>query len=337
MSNQSDCMLYALSAWKEMSWSKFRQIFGQLFVQYLSDSEIGDGGEHVLIARRHTVRMLEWLGHCDFDFNQVSNRVTIGPSILALIPMRGLPKAILCGARGPDTLTNLKNVCSTLPASVSVSEAKQDDALSFVPKRVEVEADSLKVLKEVADSLGVNFSPTPPAWSILEYSASLQINLCKYEWVCADEINWPRRDFCLDSLRFVRPYQHNASLRLSCYNDPIRSTRKYYLWRDNERVSVDPNWARYAVLQSVHKSILLYDEHKFCLAIPCTVPPPRLIARGLSLLSGRVPERQYITVKQNNSNLDKLEHYCFTNVPHDIAELVCTKLSQELIYQSLPT
>src|SRR5260370_41837148 len=98
-----DSVLFALSAWGQCSWQKFRRTFDDLHLQSLSVSgqvAVPPGAN----VRLNAARTLDSLGHCEVVFG-ADGDVLVAPSVLAAEPVAGLPRAVLGGSRSPDTLT----------------------------------------------------------------------------------------------------------------------------------------------------------------------------------------------------------------------------------------
>ena len=95
----SEQLIYALSTLGELGLAKFNDIFKRL---YLPE----DDKDYDYNMRHQTIRYLESLGYCEFDYDQ--RRVFMCPPALVLLPSFGLPKALLTGARTPKFIASIK-------------------------------------------------------------------------------------------------------------------------------------------------------------------------------------------------------------------------------------
>lgn len=327
----SDRLLYVLSAKQETSWTAFKSAFGSLYTSIASASDIEE--QRIKNKRLEVVRALDALGHCDFDFT--GNRVYVAPPTLVRLPCAGFPQAVLAGARSPQTLEQIKDICNSLGNHIKV-EIQLDDDLSLIPRRITVQVEDVEELRKIAYLLKIHFKEDPSAWEILNFSGSLQDYLTTCKWSNAPEINWQRQTFNTNSLNFDSYQDIPTNIRLSQYKNPKLNTQTYYyFWQDERSAKIDRDWGRYAVLSAEHINILVYDKRKFMMTVPVSANLPQLLERALTLCSGCVPE-----YKDRLESLLKVfpkvrGFKLFQAIPPQIAEMTAAKLSQTLIIQSL--
>lgn len=331
MYRDSDRLLYAISAKAEISWAEFKRIFDYLYALPTRSSSLNGGS---LLHRKHeTIRAITALGHCDVEFNESGGKIFVAPPSLARLPVIGLPQAILTGSRSPLAIKQLSEACEIVGRYVSLDVSEQAGNLVFVPSRVVVQAESMEQITQVAGLLRVTFEAEPPAWKILNFAGCLDDYLISRQWSSATELNWRRKDFDLSSLRFGS-IQQESVVRLSRYTDPVRNIPAHRFWKDGQQAQVDRDWGRYAVLREAGLNVLVYDQHRFIMAIPVGVPLPRLFAQSLALCSGYAAQfisRQslpYPSPETKGFNL-------FRDIPPQIAEMVAAKLGQTLLPYSL--
>lgn len=333
MSNWGDHLLYAVSAKQEMAWLNFKEIFNQLFaLQLNADNAIES---NLIWKRSQTVRILDSLGHCDFDFSKNGGRVYAAPAALLRLPWAGLPRATLVGCRSPQLLSELNTTCGKYNF-VELDITQQQQAQGLTPQRVALQAESVVELIEVAEELYIPFVFEPPAWSILHFSASLADYLAKREWTTSDELTLKRKTFDSSSLQFRYGFtpKPTETLWLSRYSHPVRNVPVYFLWQHGQRAEVEGEWGRYAVLHLLGLNILLYDKNRYIIAVPLGAPLPRLLERALVLCSGYAAtylSRDQIACKHPETWGFSL----FRDVPPQVAEIVATKIEQSLVSLSL--
>lgn len=330
-----DCcnnLLYALSSRQELNWATFKELVEGFYPRMAHEHS---GLQSVDELRRHVVRTLDLLGHCEFSFECDERRVYISPPVLALLPNVGQPKAILCGARSPRTLSTLEEAGASGSFSRKVSFRRQSLGGNTVcaPDRLSVIASDSKTLMTLADKLGYRFSETPPAWPIVYFAGSLESFLSSCVWSNELSLNWRRWDFDLGRLVFSS--QHVDSPLLSRYEDPVRFTQRYYLQYGNHSAQVDLDWGRYAALHLAQVNVLAYDEVQELFVVPCGASLPRLFARALGLCSGYAPLVVNYTLPAIPGTEGQPSCYVFKEVPPVIAFTLAKKLGQSLICRSV--
>ncbi len=326
----SDRLLYILSAKQDLSWTAFKSVFAALYPSIASVSDLEK--QSIKNKRLEVLRSLESLGHCDFDFT--SNRVYVAPPTLVRLPCGGFPQAVLAGARSPQMIEQIKDVCNALGNHIKV-EIQPDEALSLIPRRITVQVEDVEELRKIATSLKIHFKENPAAWEILNFSGSLQDYLATRKWSSDPELNWQSQTFNTNFLQFHTHQDTETNIRLSQYKNPKRSTQTYYFWRDGQSTEIDRDWGRYAVLSAMHINILFYDKCKFMMAVPIGAKSPCLLERALTLCSGYVPEYRD-KIDSLAKLLPKVRGFnLFQSIPPQIAEITASKLNQKLIIQSL--
>lgn len=328
MSDRGDFLLYVISAWRQMSWPAFKRAFDTLYMRHLASS--ASPQTPISRFRQRTVRLLDALGHLDVDFREGGGSVYAAPPLLARLPKAGLPEAVLCGARSPRTVSEILEARKARKRVLAVDIQAQENPYASIPRHVIVKAESVEMLAELASELHIGFAEIPSAWALLQYSGSLQDYVETRKWSMQSEINWIRYDFDPMRLQFRDPHDTASDVRLSSYDDPVRLRPIHYLWRGDSSALVDRDWGRYAILNWCNKHVLVYDAHSSLFIVPSSAPLPRLIARCLALCSGRAPvfrTKQQLPIDSPEQN----GFDAFISVPHDIAEMVASKLGQALV------
>lgn len=279
MTSAGDSLLFVLSARRRMSRESFRSAYENLW-----PVGVEPVGHSLSFAVTSAIAMLDSLGHCEHDR---PSGLSIAPPILALLPCPGAPRAVLCGARSPESLATLR--AAARKSKARVTSTNQGSWESPAPTRIEVSAENTRALEQVAYAVGCDFADPSPALSIASVAASLGDYLNSLEWTSKTELNWPRSDFIPAELRFVQRDCFDGHLRLSRYRHPDGYSVRHYLWRDGLAAVVDPSWGRFAVLADSGLQPLHYDRRSGNLLVPVTTPLPRLLARSLTLSSGLAP------------------------------------------------
>jgi hypothetical protein len=325
MSDSSDHLLYVLTARREMAWSTFKQVFEILYeARGLAEPAVAEARPR----RTSTIRSLQALAHCDFVFSEAGSRAFIAPAVLSRLPIGGLPKAILSGARSPQTISQLQQASSDHGSVVHIEQQSINGGL--IPARICVEAKSPSDISAVAATLGILVESVPPAWSLANLARHLDEVFGHVKWEQGSELTWARRDFDERALQFGFKPPATNELRLSRYLNPTKGTFLHWLWRGDSHAAIDCDWGRYAVLHESGKNVLYYDERSLDFATPRGAPLPKLLSRALCLCSGYAPRNIAAEIIPWRSTA--AEGYdIYSGVPLRIAELVAKAIGQSLI------
>jgi hypothetical protein len=315
-----------------MGWPTFKKAFDNLYIRYL----LREAGtlDSLPYYRRHTLRFLDSLGHCDVEFNESGGRIYSASPLLVRLPTYGFPQSILCGSRTPKSLDLLTKACSAISGQIKVDVQAQASTRAYVSRRVIVQAESVDALRNVAESLHISFSDNPPAWALLQLSGSVDDCIRSCEWSIRPELNWPSQDYDLERLQFISRHEPANAIRLSSYDDITRGRKVHFLWQGESCAQIDRDWGRYIALNRASYSVLIYDPRRSLLAAPSGAPLPRLIARALTLCSGLVA-RFVDKVSVPIRTAEQIGFDVYTDIAPDIAQLAAAKLGQPLIESSL--
>ncbi len=303
-----DALLFVLSARRTMSRASFRGAYESLW-----QPEADPGGRSLAYAVRSAIETFDALGHCE---QGAGGELSVAPATLALLPWPGLPRAVLCGARSPETLTSLQEVAHQY--GVRVTSTAQGSSDSPAPARIEVGAECLRDLEGTASAAGCAVGQPAPALSMASVGASVGDYLSSLEWTADTELDWPRSDFIPGKLRFDQRDRCEGNLRLSQYRHPDGYSVRDYLWRDGLGAATDRSWGRFAVLSDSEIQPLRYDRRSGTVFVPVTTPLPRLFARSLGLSSGLAPRE---TADRAGPAMR-----AYASVPGGLASVVARKL-----------
>lgn len=312
MHSAGDVLLFAVAARRELTWSSFS---GALEAVFVPDESVGTDVTHV----RSAVGALgDSLAHWDVVPRDGTARICIAPPALAALPRPGLPAAVLCGSRSPDTLPALAAACDR--EGVLLRSTRQDRVHRYAPSLIEITAESHGAISGVATRLHIPYEPEPTAWTLAAVCGSLDGYLGSLDWTVGPDLNWNRRDFDPIGQRFtLRQEDPEVGLRLTAYRHPDGWAREDRLWRGNEFAVVDRNWARFAVLAERSVSVCRYDHRAGTLSVPRQLPLPKVVARSLALCSGRSP------ASEPGNGIGRVT---YAEVPSSIADALTRKLGQ---------
>jgi hypothetical protein len=326
VSRPGDELLAVVAARRELPWRAFRDAFDVLHSRALAFRSGLD--EPVGLLRPRSLRLLSELAHAELPPYEASTAVAAAPTVLARLPQPGLPRAVLCGSRGLDAAALLREACSPFGVDAGVVVVAHPYSGGYAPAAIGVEATDEQVLQRVAERAGIRFAARPPAWDILSASACVADYDSSLRWSTDLDPVWPRKDFNPATLVFGFERRDDAP-RFSVFMDPITHRQIHRIWREGVSAVADRDWGRWLHLRDLSRDILLVDPGAQALAVPATVPLPRLLARALALFSGLAPRRQ---PHPDDASL-LLDVYAA--VPSQAAEVVAAKLGQQLLTRQL--
>lgn len=310
-------LLYVISSRQTVPWPAFKDAFDSLCGMHQS-YELS----RIKAARQQVVRNLDCLAHCDFVFAEEGSQVYPAPPALARLPHRGF-EAVLCGARAPGSLVRLTQAAAQIDQRCTVAAEEVTEELSLAPARIVLRSPSVDALVRIAESIGITFSPVPPAWLLANLAPSLHDITKDLNWRRVDEPNWPLKDFDVLSQSFRARSTGSAGqpIRLTSYLDP--RTRQYLTlaWHDGRSAIIDRDWGRYWILAQNTRRVLQYDERRLTFSAPAGAPLPVMYARILTLCSGALPD---LTTNGIHPKQDR--RIAYGAVPQQIARVVSTKL-----------
>jgi hypothetical protein len=315
-------LLHVLSAKRELSWNAFRRAFDVLTMRETLDIP------NASFARSLLLRRFESLAHAELVHSDHARRVVVSPSTLARLPSEE-PTGILCGCRSVETLDQVTAVAADCGVSVSVGAHPGDDA-ALLPSVITLRAPQSSALETCAKTLRIEYQGTPAAWNLGQLSAGIEQVRARLQFENASELNWTLSDFDVSRCHFRRRSGGRPRSCLTRYANPKTGAFRYCLWNGNVSAWVDPDWGRFLALGDARAEVLLFDPSAHVLALPETVPLPRLLARALTLCSGYIAAANAGLYYGGHTRAN-----LFSDVPKTLAELVAAKLGQTLSYRRL--
>lgn len=321
MSNE---LIYALSSIGHVSFSRYKEIFKTLY------RPVSDEDEAEVDHRNLIIRMLDSLGYFEFDLD--SGKVFMCPPALVMMPTSGLPRSLLTGARTPSLIKKMKAAVRDKKDVVSITRQSQAGDWLNLPDAIFLEAADTDSVRDVANRSGVLFSPGEPAgWKMVTSSVSIYDIEARLAFVPRQDINWEKRIFDTENLRFTFPKgdTQNDNLLVE-YTHPFTHKKMHWLWRGTKASETDRDWGRYLALKYCRKNIVLYDESNQYLGVPLTVPLPKILARAAALCSGKAPSIRRIRCTEPSTRDDSL-FYIYREVPEVVAKVIAQKTGQNMI------
>jgi hypothetical protein len=315
----NDRLLEVISTRGKMSIEDFNAAFDRIVPE----------NEDLSFARRGTLSALDALGHCETDWSR--RQLSACRPVLARLPKAGCPRVVLTGARVAQTVFDLENYAKAHPDAADFSRIPQAKGL---PDVITLEAADEETLNQCAAFCHLPLSgQLPAAWTLANVSGHIDDYKARLTWKPDAPLNWRQRIFDPRVPSFLRADDPRSAEilahtpHLTEHTDPITQQRHCRWTKDGFYSVVAHDWGRWFALAITNERVLLYDERRQRLAAPVFVPLPRLLARALTLCSGRAAFLQRDLCFLGNSG-NHQNGNIYDSVPPKFAELIARKCGQ---------
>lgn len=324
-----DQILYTISTVGRISLDEFYSAYDE--IQALGTENKGiDIGDNFRKTRSKTIRLIEALGHCEFDFE---NRLVYAcPPVLVALPSSGLPNAVLTGARTPSMINKMVEFISCNKDSISLRCIKQGTKEYLLPSAIFIEAVDQSALASVAEAANIGHKlDVPAAWYFANFSMGIEdVKNCLFFEEKTD-LNWYKETFSSEVFNFSKYYNKDPPQGLVWYTNPYNQQPYHLIWKAGCAAKVDRYWGSYIILADDNVKVLLYDSRRNLLAVPSRVPLPGLLGRAAALCSGLSPEPIILDEPPTKDLPTGLSIEVYCAVPPSIARLISKKLAQDII------
>jgi len=326
----SNDLIYAMSTSGSMNIDRFSELFRYVYYPYASQNE----DQIDINAKQQTIRILDSLGYCEFDFDKRS--VYMCRPSLVLMPSFGLPKALLAGARTPNLVQKLKAAVNDRRNKAKMEYKQHSVNNAAIPAAICIEATDKAVIQDIAEQSGISCDVTSPAaWRIADMSEVIIGVKNSLHFASRVEPEWSKRTFNFERLVFTGYAGKESDMFLTEYLNPVTKQYYHWIWKDGKAAITDRDWGRYLALEYSESNILVFDEKQFRLAVPVTVPLPCLLSRAAALSSGMPPSTVFSCSTKTGGIPASHPMQVYSNVTPDIAKLIADKLNQKLIYKHI--
>jgi len=322
-------LIYALSSLGSVNLDKYRELFSIL---YRPGNSL-ENDDTAINYRGQVSRVLDSLGYLEFNYDL--RKVFVCPPALITLPDYGLPKFLLTGARTKPFLSKLKQLVHKNKDVMKIQRYAQNTGWFNLPDKIVLKTADIEPLKQIAKELDIFVSfDNPAAWKIADFSASVGDIEQTLKFTPRKEINWKKRVFDINRLEFNYANEKAAKYILSEYTHPVTQQKMHWLWNGNEAAVINRDWGRYFILNKLEVHVLIYDEANQLLAVPVTIPLPKIIARAAALCSGTPPLLQRIESEKIRMYRNPL-FYIYRDIPVEISEVIAQKTGQKIILSKL--
>lgn len=305
--------------------------FYEAFEQVLAQSIVGEWNPSELslsACKRIVLNLYDALGYVDFDYQQ--RRIVANPPQLLLLPTESGLRALLTGVRTPEFVQKVFGLAAERGLSIRiVSKAGTVADWQLLPDTITLESckpySINHELKIFAQDLHIPFQPDDIAqWALLHFSASLDdfkntLGRCRSERF---EDYGTFKVFNAHTFQFesAEGNDFDKTFALVEYRQNAY-TYEHILWIDCVAHRVDKSWGRWLVIQKIGWSVVFVDENKRAAYIPAALPLPYLLAKGLLLCSGRVPERKRLEINGVKALFSKYDNMIFTFLSNELSKI----------------
>lgn len=293
-----------LLAVKECKINRFYEVFG-IIHRHLYPEE----NQAIQQKRTASVNLLDYLGFIDFDY-RTENIFALPPKLIYVTTNEGR-KSLLIGCRNERLIQKMVEYCKKSNGAISISIKPQTrpNQTKLIPDAVILESNHEREFKGIAEYCGIAFDD----WHILrlkelipslnEYTEFLVTNGATEPW----DSSVTTRVFNRESLKFEPANEYSKVFTLNEYRP--RYAPEYGLWIDNCHFAADKSWGKYLLLNHYATKIPSWEPgREFAktmeiffndsnIAIPASLPFPKLFSRMILQLSGEAPEFKKMNLK----------------------------------------
>ena len=302
-------LLKWLVASKVFELEKYNEAFERILHNTFSEEQ-----SRVQERRKSSINLLIYLGYVDYNFEKNEKIYTLPPKLISIPCNRGR-KALLIGGRDEKLINEMIEYCSRSNSTISLKVKKQSEKNleMLIPDSIIFETNNSKEFENIASHFEIEFDE----WYILKLKNVIP-TLSQYEQFTISKgssESWERfglekKVFKKDSLKFesIATYDKEYSLT-ECRPD---YKPEYAIWINQSYYTVDKNWGKYLFINNCSDKVRGYGHGNyfakpneiFCnannLAIPASLPLPKLFSRIILQLSGEAPDFKQMNLKWKN-------------------------------------
>ena len=310
---------------------KYFEAFETIFNNNLTSEEIEKQPIDLPRLKRWSLNYLDYMGHIDYEYS--TKTIVINSARLILVPTHSGRKAVLIGDRTQDMVDKLYQETIKAGFQFNISEQEKSIKAFLLPNNISILGFSTnhsfeieEKLNHIARECSIHFDEKNyPQCSIAELSG----DIVDYENglekdISFDDHGWIAKIFDYKKLRFLSITEQDIDKSYSLVEYKLNEyTYKHKFWIYNVAFDINKNWGRYLILKKYNKNVIFYDEKKELLAVPVSLPLPRLLAQSMTLCSGKAPCRQKLELGGLNTWFNLYE-----NVPSIFAYNKFQKVGQ---------
>jgi hypothetical protein len=293
---------------KECDTKKYKEAF-EIILHETFEGEL----LRVQEKRKFSINILDYLGYVDFNYSE-DKIYTLPPKLISIPSGRG-KKALMIGARDEKMINEMITYCLKSNNAISISFKKQREKYlqMLIPDSIIFESNSKKEFENIAALFQVEFDD----WYILKLKSFLptltqyeQFTISKGSSDSWEKFGLEKKVFRKESLKFEFVENHDKEYALTeCRPSYLP---EYALWINQSYYTVDKNWGKYLFIYNCSEKVRGYGHENsfakpneiFCnansLAIPASLPLPKLFSRIILQLNGEAPDFRQLNLKGQN-------------------------------------
>jgi hypothetical protein len=301
----NDMLITFLTVKRESSAKDYFDAFESVYQKRFGPNEIESHPIELSRLKRWSLNYLDYMGILDYEYS--TKKIVVSPPQFILIPTLGGRKVLLIGGRTPELIQKIK--AQTEEEGLHLNFEPQEKSLSpfILPTTITVkgfdESDGNKIerkLKKIAEACSISFNPDKlPQFRLAEFSGNIdgyKSQLTPDERF--DDSGWTARIFDVNQLRFIPIDTQSIDKTFSLVEYRLTEySFKHRLWMNGQPHAINKNWGRYMILNSSRKEVIFNDRGRNIVAIPASLPLPRLISEAMTLFSGKAPKRLFLEIE----------------------------------------
>lgn len=291
----------------------FEKILYSLFPQGVGD---------IQRRRKFSLHLLDFLGFIEYDY--ANGKIYALPSKLAYMPTKCGRKMVLLGGRTDELINDMIEYCKA-NGNIKLSIIKQNEHNQklLAPDTITLESNHTQEFFNIAQKFRIEIDE----WFILKMKSILP-TLAQYEeYITARSPNDSYERFGLETKTFKRAtlkfeFSENIDKAYNLVEFRPGYVAEYGLWKDQVYFTVDKNWGKYLILNHFsgkeigYAASIVYSRPRqiffndSAIAVPASLPFPKLISRLMVQMSGQAPD-----FKQLNLSGTSMWYNVYRNVP----------------------
>jgi hypothetical protein len=303
-----DCMLYALSAHRNITIQTFKRYFFELLNS--SDARPDKKGFYKML------RSLEVLGHC----NRSEERLIVNLPQIAVLDSR---TAVLVGNRTESTSAILNQAVRMLGGSCELRHHEKDANLFTTEFHICLPRPQDYAV--LAQKLRIGICVRNPDLDVCALM-SLHDKAEALRWHQTQRLNWQRKDFSLDTFRLTTSELDDPEPALSQFKNLRTNQTLYRVFSEGKYADCEREWGILWLCKETGVSPLFYDATACVLAVPYGVLPlsfERVLVQASGIMPPVVEGRRSVFYSY------------YGNITARWAEMIAAKFDQKLQEKAL--
>lgn len=254
-------------------------------------------------VHRWALEAYDWLSFLDFDYTQ--GRFVVLPTALIPLPCQRGRAALLIGGRTPALLATLRQEAANYDVQMSFNAQQESDWLlpsiiTFVSSD-EQTLNGCEPIRQMAEAVGIPYLyQTLPQWAMLEVTGKLEEfkqNFLREPDERTPTLGWTERLFNPNTLEFELPGIDTIDKMLALVRYDLHTwQQRHLLWINGNAYAVERDWGRYLLLHFLNRQVIYKSSISRAVAVPVTLPLPRLLNRAFTLTTGKLAPLRKLTI-----------------------------------------